>query len=230
MGLGILENDAMKKLSLFRILFLMILFLFSVDTFANDYKLNLGMYRQKYEFSCEAAALTVLLNYEKKSVQEDQVIKNMPIDPTLRTSSVWGDPEEGFVGDIYGKSANESYGIHWQGLKKVLRHWGTVEAGQAQNSSVLITHLLNHRPVIVWVVSENSSGRDLTWKTPAGKIIKAIEGEHTVVIYGFRGDPKNPLGLYLMDPAKGFIFKPMPEFEKNWKRLGNSYLVMLKSK
>lgn len=206
------------------------MYLIGISTLENDYKLDLKLYRQKYEFSCEAAALTVLLNYEQILVEEDQVIKKIPMDQTPRTSLVWGDPSEAFVGDIYGKNAQVSYGIHWQGLEKVARQWGTVDAGFANNYSILIAHLLEKKPVIVWVISENASGRDLTWKTPTGKSIKAIEGEHTVVIYGFRGNPKSPIGFYIMDPNAGFVFKPLHEFEKNWKRLGNSYLAIAKTK
>ena len=225
-----IETEDVKTKIFFSSLIFISLYLIGVNTLANDYKLNFGLYRQKYEFSCEAAALTALLNYDKILLQEDQIIKKMPIDPTQRTSSVWGDPTEGFVGDIYGKNANMSYGIHWQGLQKVARQYGTVDAGVAKDYSVLITHLLKKRPVIAWVISENSSGLDLTWKTPTGKTIKAVEGEHTVIVYGFRGNPKNPIGFYIMDPNGGFVFKPLTEFEKNWKRLGNSYLAFTKTK
>jgi uncharacterized protein YvpB len=220
----------MKKFSFFGVIFFVNLCVFSLDCFANDYKLELKPYRQKYDFSCEAAALTVILNYENIPILEDQVIKSIPIDLTPRTTSVWGDPANGFVGDIYGKNANVSYGIHWQGLKKVAQRWGRVEAGNAKDSSILIAHLLKKKPVIVWVISETASGRDLTWKTPSGKIVKAIEGEHTVVVYGFQGDPIKPDGFYILDPAVGLVFRAKLEFEKNWTRLGNSYLVMVKAR
>ena len=225
-----IENKEVKKKILYISLIFISLYLVNIISSVSNFKLDLGIYRQKYEFSCEAAALTALLNYEKIQVQEDQVIKNMPMDPTPRTSSVWGDPAEGFVGDIYGKDAKVSYGIHWQGLQKVASQWGIVDAGHAPNSSILITLLLKKKPVIVWVVSENSSGRELSWKTPTGKIVSAIEGEHTVIVYGFRGNPKNPTGFYIMDPNAGFVFKQSYEFEQNWKRLGNSYLAFTQTK
>jgi len=205
-------------------------YIHSVYAAEKDFKLDVNLYRQKYEFSCEAAALKVILNYEKIDIQEDEVIKYFPIDPTPRNKTTWGDPDKGFVGDIYGKNAEVSYGIHWQGLKKISQRWGITEAGTAPNSSIIAKYVLQKKPVIAWVVSENASGRDLTWKTANNKTIKAVEGEHTVVVYGFRGDSKNPSGFYIMDPSMGLTYKSNVDFSNSWRRLGNSYLVMLKIK
>ena len=220
----------MNKIIFFKLLLLISVYLRAASASEKDFKLNMDLYHQKYEFSCEAAALKAILNYEKIVVQEDDIIKHMPIDPTIRTTAIWGDPDKGFVGDIYGKNANVSYGIHWPGLQKVSQHWGLSKAGKASNSSVLVKYIQKNKPVIVWVVSENASGKDLSWKTPSGKLIKAVEGEHTIVVYGFRGPPEKPSGFYFMDPSMGFTFKSTKEFEKNWKRLGNSYLTMIKLK
>ena len=189
-----------------------------------NFKLAVPEFRQKYGYTCEAAALRIVLNYLGIQIDEDQILQKMPVDRTPRKTGIWGDPDLGFVGNLYGNTAEESYGIHWRPMASFASKWRPAKAFEKGKISELVDHLLNKRPVMAWVI--NGKGKSISWKTPTGKKISAIEGEHVVVLYGYRGDAKNPEGFFIMDPIKGPQFKTTNEFKYTWSKLGNAYLVI----
>ena len=193
----------------------------SVDA---DFKLDVPVLKQKYPFTCEAAALRMVLQYYGIKLEEDQILSRMPVDKTPRTERMWGDPDQGFVGDVYGANSKVSYGIHWKPLSQMARHWKKSEAFENAQVTDLTKHLKMKRPIIAWV--NDGTGRKLEWQTPQGKTVKAIEGEHTVVMYGFRGPAQAPVGFFVIDPNHGSQFKTTKEFEEKWNPLGKSYVIL----
>ncbi len=180
--------------------------------------------RQKYPFTCEAAALRMVLHYFDVKISEDEILAAMPVDGTPRKNGVWGDPDQAFVGDIYGNNSQVSYGIHWRPMQGLASRWARAEAFENQTPTDITSFITKRLPVVAWV--NGGTGKPLKWKTPKGKSISAIEGEHSVVVYGFKGTAEKPVGFFIMDPKHGPQFKETKEFVESWNKLGKSILVL----
>jgi hypothetical protein len=92
-----------------------------------EHKLPLVFLKQERELSCEASALRMALRFQGVDLSESELVARMPFDRTPRTRhspaalDVWGDPDQGFVGDMDGKMGETGYGIHWNGVAALAR-------------------------------------------------------------------------------------------------------------
>ncbi len=188
------------------------------------FELELKFNRQEHSLSCEAAALRMVLNYHGIDVSEAEVIEKLPFDPTPRSGNVWGDPHTGFVGSIDGKSMVDGYGVYWEPLAVTASNWKQVKIIKNGTVEDLVKYISNGRPVIVW--GYLGRGQKVSWFTPEGKQIFAINGEHTRVVYGYKGDVNNPDGFMVMDPTYGPAYWEKSRFLHNWDSFGRSGLVV----
>lgn len=186
--------------------------------------LDVPFHRQEHSLSCEIASLRSALLYRGVDIRESDLIALLPFDPTPKRLGLWGDPHKGFVGDIDGKMFKTGYGVYWEPITDVANNfrrseyfigWGTVRLAQ---------ELEKGNPVIVW----NYLGKgDLgVWRTPEGKVIVGINGEHSRVAMGYAGLKEDPAGFYLMDPTYGKIYEPIDEFRKKWALFGYSGVIV----
>lgn len=166
----------------------------------------------------------MVLDYYKMNLSESEIIKNMPFDKTARVNGVWGDPDVGFVGDIDGKMGVDGYGIHWNAVAKFVSKWKKTEVIQNGLAGDLTRHISAGRPVIVW--GYFGRGKPMTWLTPEGKKIYAINGEHVRVVYGYKGSAENPDGFLVMDPVYGPAYWEKSQFLRNWDALGRTGVVI----
>lgn len=194
----------------------------------HEFKLSVPLKMQKYKFSCEAAALRSVLSFYKIELDEDTIIDLMPKDPTLHKGNTWGDPDIGFVGDIHASNSFDSYGIHWNALAKFAEKWKKPFIITDGTIQMLISHLIQNRPIIVWIYSGDGPtiGTPMYWTTSSGKKIKAISGEHTVVVIGFSGPKENPLKIIVNDPIQGEREIDALEFLKMWSSFGRKGLIL----
>lgn len=186
--------------------------------------LDVPFHRQEHSLSCEMASLRSMLLYRGVDIAESYLIALLPFDPTPKRTGLWGDPHKGFVGDIDGKMFKTGYGVYWEPLAKVANNFRKAEYFTGWGTIRLAQELEKGNPVIVW----NYLGKgDLNaWKTPEGKIIVGINGEHTRVAMGYAGPKEDPSGFYLMDPIYGKIYEPIDEFRKKWAMFGYSGVVI----
>jgi uncharacterized protein YvpB len=192
-----------------------------MDNSESTVLLNVGFHHQKHALSCEPAALKIVLDYLGVHLSEDKIIRKLPFDKTPHKGSVWGDPDQGFVGNIDGEMPEDGYGIHWRPLAETARNWKRAEVIENGSCQDLARHLLADRPVIVWGFYVR--GKPVTWHTVAGKTVDAVDGEHTRVVCGFRGQAADPDGFFVMDPDCGRAYWPKALFLGNWdafKRCG----------
>ena len=194
--------------------------------FESQVRLDVKFIHQEHPLSCEAAALTMALAYAGADVSEAAILSKMPFDKTPHGASVWGDPDQGFVGNIDGKMPLDGYGIHAKALALTARNWKRAESMEGASLSDVARHVQENRPVVVWGFSGKSS--PLTWQTPDGRTIRAASGEHTRVVCGFRGRASDPAGFYLIDPNCGLIYWPKKLFTSNWEALNRSAVVVYK--
>lgn len=202
-----------------------ILFFFPLLQCWADFKLNVERFEQKYQYSCETAALRIVLNFHGIQLSEDEIIKRMPFESTENKNGVWGDPDKGFVGKIDGHSSSESYGIHWKPLKELATHWKKAELLEQGTKEDLISNLMDKKPIIVWIYTGKKT--PLQWKTTTGKPVKALLEEHTVVISGFKGNKYQVEGFYISDPSKKNVkFLETSKFLEVWSGFENKGLVV----
>lgn len=56
------------------------------------------LFLQKYNLSCEIAALRIVLEtISKKTITEDEIFSNLPTFPGEKQGDIWGDPDRYFV-------------------------------------------------------------------------------------------------------------------------------------
>ena len=187
-------------------------------------ELNLVFHPQEHSLSCEMATLRMVLNYYGVDVSESEVIDKMPWDKTVRSGNIWGDPNIGFVGDIDGKMGVDGYGIHWEPLAQTARNWKDAEIINNGSISDIVENIYNGRPIIIW--SYLGRGISMTWFTPEGKKINAINGEHTFIVYGYDGAPDDPVGFLLMDPIYGPTYWEKEKFINKWDAFGRVGVVV----
>ncbi|OGN00611.1 MAG: hypothetical protein A3F98_00510 [Candidatus Yanofskybacteria bacterium RIFCSPLOWO2_12_FULL_41_8] len=181
---------------------------------AADVVLPLKFHRQEHSLSCEAATLKMVLDYHGIDVSESEVISKIPVDATVRSGDVWGDPHVGFVGNVDGKMMIDGYGVYWEPIAVVASEWK--KTGIIKNGSVsdLVGHISEGRPIIIW--GYLGRGRPVSWKTPDGETVRAVNGEHTRVVYGYKGSAEKPEGFFVMDPIYGPAFWETSELLRNW--------------
>lgn len=191
---------------------------------AGDTQLLVKFHHQEHELSCEAAALKIVLDYYGDSVSETEILGRMPVDDTPHINGTWGDPSQGFVGSVDGLMGKTGYGIYWQALSKLASQWRHSEVIEGGALTDLTAHIVQKHPVIVWGYKD--SRQSIRWKTKSGQPVMALEGEHTRVVYGFRGKPESPEGIYLMDPTSGPLYWSSQYFLENWNSFGRVGVVL----
>jgi uncharacterized protein YvpB len=206
-----------------RLLSALTVLLFSLPAAASA-RLDIKYLHQQKELSCEAAALAMVLQYYGVSVDEAEVVRKMPFDLTVHRGDVWGDPDSGFVGDIDGKMAETGYGIYWKPMARLASNWKKASVIEKGSVSELVSEIDHQRPVIAWGV--DGPKKDLTWKTPAGRTVFAVTGEHVRVVYGYTGDRKAPTALLVMDPQHGPTEWKTQDFLANWDCFGRKGIVL----
>jgi uncharacterized protein YvpB len=189
--------------------------------------LKVAFHRQEHALSCEVAALRMALLYRGVKVTENELIAQLPIsDPNPRNlkDNTWGDPNLGFVGNINGRMPNSGYGVYEQPIYNMASKYRNARIITNGSIADLTTELANGNPVVVWGVI--GKGKDISWKTPEGKVITAKLDEHARTLIGFTGKSDNPKLMILLDPIYGEIRLSISAFQKNWDMLAKKAVVI----
>ncbi|MDD4901748.1 MAG: C39 family peptidase [Patescibacteria group bacterium] len=189
-------------------------------------KLAVPYHRQQHNLSCEVASLVMALQYQGVKVTENELIAQLPSsDPGPRNpGNIWGDPNLGFVGNINGSMPNTGYGVYEQPIFDLANKYRAAKVIASGTLTDLITALTDNNPVVVWGVI--GKGRDISWQTSAGLIIKAKMDEHARTLIGYTGTSDNPQLMILLDPIFGEIRMKVADFLTNWGKLDNKAVVV----
>lgn len=159
--------------------------------------LNVPVYHQHYELSCEEAALRMALAYQGIGVSEDQILAAEGIDlrrPVYDSAGQfhWGDPYAIFVGDPNGSEvALTGYGTYSTVIDRVATGFGgaVVRSGEGVAPADVYNGLLNGHPVVAWV--------SFDWRWHSNTRYTAFDGravqfgapyEHAVTLVGVTPD------------------------------------------
>jgi uncharacterized protein YvpB len=175
---------------------------FSTDSIV---KLKVPIYRQVYKQSCEAASLRMALAYRGIETTDLKILELMKYDdqPAKKINDewVWGDPHKTYVGNKDGDQTKMTgYGVFGEPIAAASEKLGRPATTQNEvKPEWLARQIYAGNPVILWGVSIKIA--DAKWKTPGAKEIVAPMRTHTRLVIGVRGDPSQPIGFYINDPA-----------------------------
>lgn len=193
--------------------------------------LNVPLVYQNPElkYGCEVTSLTMVLQYA--GVRTDkmklyQKIKKDP-DPLVRIKGDiinWGDPADGFVGDMTGKEAG--YAVFDKPIEELVNHYLPNRAVNLtqQPFTKLEEHVSKGFPIVVWTTGDyNLPDRWESWKHK-NKLIKTPLDLHAVVLVGYNNNY-----VFLNDPLSGRkqVMVSKDRFISSWKAL-NSRAVSYK--
>ncbi|MCL2451650.1 C39 family peptidase [Candidatus Saccharibacteria bacterium] len=175
---------------------------FSADSLV---KLKIPVYKQVYGQSCEAAALRMALAYRGIETTDLKILELMKYDdqPATKIDGQWrwGDPHKMYVGHKDGDQTKMTgYGVFAEPIAAVSEQLG--RPADVQNEvkpEWLARQIYAGNPVVLWGISIKIA--DAKWTTPDGREIVAPMRTHTRLVVGVRGDPNQPSGFYLNDPA-----------------------------
>ncbi|WP_251551452.1 C39 family peptidase [Neobacillus muris] len=170
---------------------------------------------------CEVTSLTMLLQYAGVSVDKLTLAKEVAAVPFRYQSGLKGNPNEGFVGDIY--TFNKSgYGVYHRPIANLADKYlpGKIIDLTGQTIDSVYNMVKEGSPV--WVIT-NSRFSKLpesefsTWNTPSGQV-KITYREHSVLIVGY-----DDTSVYINDPLAEQPYKSVPResFEASWTQMGS---------
>lgn len=179
------------------------------NSFSTDgiFKLNVPVYQQVYAQSCEAASLRMALAYRNIKTTDMNLLNQLGYDgkvaETDNGETIWLDPHKQFVGDKDGDQTNlTGYGVFAEPIAAAAKDNGRpTEIKDNVDVDWLVEQIYAGNPVLLWGVSIKIA--DATWKTNDGQTVTVPMRTHTRLVIGFKGDPKNPDGFYVNDPAIG---------------------------
>lgn len=194
--------------------------------------LDAPLIRQNPELprGCEVTTLAMLLHYAGRPVDKmalaEQVIKDpTPVKKEGNRIVSWGDPELGFVGNMYDIN-KPGYGVYHEPLTVLANQYlrgNALDLTGAEFQDVL-RFLERGAPVLTIINSRFRPVQDwVSWKGPKG-IVQATFREHAVLLVGY-----DDLYVYVNDPLRGHKNRKISrfQFEKGWIQMGRQAVTYM---
>jgi uncharacterized protein YvpB len=186
------------------------------------------MQKPELDRGCEVTSLSMLLQYAGVDVGKMELAEKIKKDTTPYKNEngvyYYGNPNDGFVGDIYTFD-NMGYGVYHKPVADLAEMYlpGKIRdlSGESFEEAVLVP-LSNGKPV--WVIT-NARYQKLaesefrTWNTPTGQV-KITWQEHSVVVTGY--DDKY---IYFNDPLGAATKAERTGFESAWVQMGSQAIT-----
>ncbi|MDM5315039.1 C39 family peptidase [Fictibacillus sp. b24] len=192
---------------------------------------NVPLIQQKPELDrgCEVTSLAMVLQHAGVDVDKMELAEKIKkVDTPYKNENgtyYYGNPNDGFVGDIYTFD-NMGYGVYHGPVAELAEKYlpGRIEDISGGTFDELLAKVEKGKPV--WIII-NADFRKLpasefrTWNTPSGQV-KITWKEHSVVITGF--DKEH---VYVNDPLNKEKNRKLPreDFVKAWKQMGSQAIT-----
>jgi len=195
-----------------------------VKTIAQNAMLNVPLIRQNPElrYGCEVTSLTMMLQFAGVNTNKMELFMAIKkdTDPIQRAPNGdiirWGNPGDGFVGDMTGKRAG--YAVFDKPMVELVNRYLPGRAVNLTSRSFedVLQHVAKGYPVVVWTTGDfRLPDRPESWLHGNETITSPLD-LHAVVLVGF--DEQN---VYLNDPLSGRKQHPVnrQQFIGSWKAL-----------
>jgi uncharacterized protein YvpB len=182
----------------------------SFTTETNIFILNVPLYSQTHTFTCNVTAASMLIGYKGIPTSEMTVYYGLAKDntPCDASNNTWGNPNVGYLGDIDGDhdcaDDNRGYGVYWEPVSNYMSSLGIPNrVYRGWNVADLAREVEQGHPAMVWWQNGWARPDNISWYTPGGQYIYAVNGMHSEVIVGFIGPSSNPTHIITNDPWRG---------------------------
>ena len=191
---------------------------------------NIGQYPELHR-GCEITSLCMLFDYwgvKKTKMQLSQEIIKDNTPYKIENGVVhYGNPNVGFVGDIYSKS-NKGYGVYHKPIYNLLESYFRERALDITGTAPSHLYYFLDKDCPVWVIV-NVKFEPLTsdyfesWYTSEGEI-QITYSEHSVLLTGYDGEY-----VYFNDPMKpdGMKKAKRSDFEAAWEQMGSQAVTVV---
>lgn len=180
---------------------------------------------------CEVTSLAMMLNYAGIEVDKMTLAKKVEKDTTPPTYDKngniieWGDPDEGFVGDITGN--NPGYSVDPEPLLGLINQYLPNKALDLTEVSYdeIEKTLSKSIPIVVWVTCDfKDPSKNTQWDSD-DKTVNATFSQHAVLLTGY--DEEN---IYYNDPHSNTKNKKVSKssFIRIWQTMGKKALSYIK--
>lgn len=179
------------------------------------------------KYGCEVTSLAMVLQHAGIQVNKIELANNIKKDndPLIigKGGDVihWGNPKDGFVGDMTGK--NKGYAVYVQPLQELMERYlpGRTVNLTGKSFDDVLSQIKIGKPVVVWTTGDyNVPKRWESWNHGSEQI-NATRDLHAVVLTGFE-----PGYVYVNDPLtvkKGNKVNQQT-FIQSWNSLGKQAL------
>lgn len=186
--------------------------------------LNIPVYYQQHNLSCELASLKMALQFKSVNVTEDHLLSLIPTRAETR-GATWADPDLYFVGDVNGRQNTTGYGVHAAPIAALARNYRSANVISGWTVQQLAETLSNDNPVVIWGTA--GTAKKDSWTTPEGRTVSTWVGEHARTAIGFTGTVQNPTSFYINDPIFGRLKWTPAQLKANWGTFGNMGVEVL---
>lgn len=186
--------------------------------------LDVALIKQNPElrYGCEVTSLAMVLNHAGVNTNKMELYQTIrkDLDPQRKTKTgdivSWGNPAEGFVGDMTGRTAG--YAVFDQPMVDLINQKLPERAVNLTNQpfDAVLDHVSKGYPVVVWTTGDYRLPDRWEQWTHGKQIIKTPLDLHAVVLVGY--DKEN---VYLNDPLSGKkqVAVNKERFIASWKAL-----------
>lgn len=190
----------------------------------NKTLMNVPLIRQNPElkYGCEVTSLAMMLKYAGADTNKMKLFNEIEKDPDpLKRSPKgdilsWGNPGEGFVGDMTGRYAG--YAVFDKPMVDLINRYlpGRAVNLTGKNFDEVLAHVSAGYPVVIWTTGDyRLPDRWESW-THGHEVIKTPLDLHAVVLVGYEGNT-----VYINDPLSGRKQVPVNKqrFIATWKAM-----------
>ncbi|WP_210366343.1 C39 family peptidase [Bacillus sp. REN3] len=184
--------------------------------------LDVPLIRQNPElkYGCEVTSLAMVLNYAGATTDKMKLYKEIKKDEDpLRRSPQgdilsWGDPTDGFVGDMTGKQPG--YAVFDQPMIELIDQYlpGRAVNLTGKDFNEILVHVSKGFPVVIWTTGDyRLPDRPESW-THGKEVIKSPLDLHVVVLVGHEDNK-----VFVNDPLSGKkqVGVNKQQFIQTWK-------------
>ncbi len=180
---------------------------------------------------CEVTSLAMILNYYGVDVDKIQLAEEVKKDPTpysVQDGTIhFGNPYEGFVGDMYSLDTN-GYGVYHGPIYELANTY--LEGQVIDITGISFEEMLQFvdKGYPIWTVVNGAfnalpDSEFEIWHTPTG-IVKITKRMHSVVLTGFNNNQ-----VYINDPLyyTGNRAIDLSGFKAAWEQMGSQAVVII---
>jgi uncharacterized protein YvpB len=169
---------------------------------------------------CEVTSLAMLLQFAGVSVDKMTLAEEINTIPFRDQSGMNGNPNVGFVGDMYSFD-NSGYGVYHTPIAALAERYLPGRIIDLTGGSIDSVYTMINNGSPVWVITNSRfaalpESEFTTWNTPTGEI-QITYREHSVLLVGYDENY-----VYLNDPLAGQPYKTVSRdsFEESWIQMG----------